>query len=239
MKIKQFFFRGLLFFAMSVVLMLASCSSENEPELNLDDTNQQTTYIKDITIFDESKENSIVMRVSADDPSIVENYSKDNFKIIPVPIGKTTAEVLTNINVADEEETNGYIESDAQAIAVNAPEINFETISKNLNSGIKNVAITFLHPENNDYRASWSVYTHTSDQDIDHVAFITRHSVTRRVYIGLEYKPYSTSSWSSIIAAWKKLKNKDVVNEQRSICHQFKLRVKTKKSSAYTYSFEP
>lgn len=236
MKTQKNIFKTLLFFAISATLILSSCSKEDEQGLN--NTDNQTTFSKEITLQDESGENSIVMRVSSDDPSLVENYSKDNFKITAVPFGKTTAEVLNTIYDTNDEASSEDLENDADVSTVNAPEVNFETISKNLKDGIKNVAITFSHPESNDDRASWKIYTHTSDINIDHVAFITRHSVTRRVYVGLEYKATSASSWSSIISAWDKLKNKEVINEYKSTCYQFKMRVKTKKSSAYTYSFE-
>lgn len=99
-------------------------------------------------------------------------------------------------------------------------------------------AVSFFHPTTAS-RASWGYYTHysTAQQNLEQSVSIARHNFWKKVYYGLSYKAYSNYSWGVIQNEWRKLSNNQSVSYTRNPCYQFKVRIKTKKTSAYSVNF--
>lgn len=215
-------------FALALIVLLNACNN-SQTEVNTPTPDDSQNFSKDITILDESGQNSIVMRVSAADKSLIEQYSAANFVFTALKKGEALVFPRTNGTEEDDVVTDNDVV---------AQSISFEVVQRTLAQEFSKIAITFKHPDTQS-RASWAEYTHESQINVDQTAFITRHSATRRVFFGLKYKSTSGSGWSTIVSEWLKLSNNQSYSTDRNPCYQFKFRVRTKKQSAYTVYFEP
>ncbi|WP_299465836.1 hypothetical protein [uncultured Microscilla sp.] len=214
-------------FALALIVMLNACKN-SEKEVSVPAANDSQKFSKNITVFDKSGQNSIVMRVSADDKSLIEQYTAANFVFTALKKGETIARPQTTGT-----EENGETEDNA----ANAQHVSFEVMQRSLAPEFSKIAITFNHPDDQS-RASWKYYWHYSQANVDKSAFIERHNMWRRVFFGLKYRPNSGSSWSTIVSTWYKLSNNQSYSVDRNPCYQFRFHVKTKKQSAYTAYFE-
>jgi hypothetical protein len=224
---KRFHFSAI--FALALIVMLNACKNSNE--VNVPAANDSQEFAKNITILDKSGLNSIVMRVSAADQSLIDQYTAANFEFTALKKGESLPNPQTT---GTETEENEEVADDN---AATAQHISFEVIERSLAPEFSKIAVTFKHPEN-QARADWGYYWHYSQANVDQTAFITRRNFWKRVYFGLKYKSSSTSSWSTIISEWYKLSNNQTYSADRNPCYQFRFHVKTKKQSAYTVNFE-
>lgn len=72
-------------------LFFNSCSKEDNELLSVSDqVDLANLEYKDLTIADINNENSIVMRVSSEDASLLDYYSESNFIIIPIKENQAT-----------------------------------------------------------------------------------------------------------------------------------------------------
>ncbi|MFO7867977.1 MAG: hypothetical protein R6U95_01600 [Bacteroidales bacterium] len=241
MYTKSYIFSSLFVGAIIIFFMnITSCSKDDKINDNSQQLHEPINFSKEIQLYDASGENSVIMQVSSKDTSLVAMYSADNFEIIPIKQGQTTSEAIKEYYGSTSQEVSSDYEQDSDGdFAENGTEsssISFEVISKDLSAETRNVAVTYVHPDDGDERAKWRYYDHYS---FDDCVTITRVSFWRRVYVGVYCKKKSPySSWSTITGAWYKLRN----NEQHNKCevgsYRLKARVKTKKSSAYTIEFD-
>lgn len=215
-------------FALALIVMLNACKNSNT-EVNVPTADASQEFSKNITIFDKSGQNSIVMRVSAGDQSLINQYTAANFEFTALKKGESLPKPQTTGTEENEEVADDN--------AATAQHISFEVIERSLAPEFSKIAVTFKHPEGQS-RADWGYYWHYSQVNVDQTAFITRRNFWKRVYFGLKYKPSSTSSWSTIVSEWYKLSNNQTYNVERNPCYQFRFHVKTKKQSAYTVNFE-
>ncbi len=212
---------------------------EKEESNNTQKVSDELTqmYFKEIQLADKEGINSVIIKVSSSDASILELYSSYNFEIIPVKDGQSLNEALTEYygeqNESDQIDDNLDTEEDDSENVI--PSVSFQVISKDLGDGYRNVAINYLHPDDGDERAKWRYYNHYGYEDC---VTITRVSWNRRVYVGVYYKWTSSSRWSTITGTWFKLKNNESHNKCKTGSYQLKARVKAKKSGAYTIEFD-
>lgn len=239
MEKKGSIFGGLILVAFVATALFSSCTREEANPSKPQATNYKQEYSKRIQLFDKSGQNAVIIRVSSEDQSLVEQYSSKNFEVVPIRKGQSLNEAVQAYYGTRNEDQESLEEASEEAY-VDAANISFEIISMELSEEHINIGLTFIHPEDNSLRASWKYYTHYSaaGQGLEQTASIERHSFWRRVYFGMYYKAYSWSGWSTIISPWRKLSNNDSYSANRNPSYQFKVRVKTKKSSAYTVSFE-
>ena len=84
--------------AISVVGLLASCEKKDvdivTPSLYSDNFGKHT---KELTIYDEAKENSAVLLVGSDDKSILDMWQSENFRLI-VSKNMADADATENLN---------------------------------------------------------------------------------------------------------------------------------------------
>lgn len=195
-------------------------------------------FSKDISIRLGSTEG--VMRVHANTELALEEYSARNFQLVEVRATESLTDALVRNKTIDlnEEAPDESEDSEMGREDEVASSLAFELIEiKNKNTD-SHYAVSFLHPNNNS-RASWQYFTHysTAAQDLEPTADIARHSFWRRVYHGARYRSSSTSNWSTLQTEWRKLSNNQTMSYIKKPCYQYRIRVKTKKSSAYTVSF--
>ncbi len=165
-------------------------------------------------------------------------WSSSNFELLPVLESQTIEEALENAYSSDSDSTS-EAESDDDEDADDddsASALSITIISKNLNTGVKNVALTTIAPE--DDSRSWKYNTYYSQANVDHTFYIERHHILRRVFFGLKYKSTSSSSWSTSISEWKKLSNHESYEKTYSTCYQMKARVKYRSTNNFTTYFE-
>lgn len=195
-------------------------------------------FSKDVSI--QLGNTEATMRVHANTELALEGYSARNFQLVEVKASESLEDALVRNKTMD---LNDAATDDAQEEAPDVEgaveaSLSFELLEvKNPVAG-SHYAVSFLHPTNNN-RAAWEIFTHKSvaGQNLQRNAFITRHSATRRVYYGVEYKPYSSSNWTNIISRWRSLSNNSSMTVQRNTVYQYDVTVQTKSSSAYTVSF--
>ncbi len=149
-------------------LIFYSCTKES-PQTN--QLNQE--YFKDFEVFDESGKNSIILKVSSDDESIVSMYSTNNFQLVinPEPF-------LSEVTEEVEEELDNYSDEDAISITMGVIEERFA-------DNVIEYEIVKTQPhEFNDLRASWTKEHYYSPRD---GIKIRRTSWFRRVYVWTKY----------------------------------------------------
>lgn len=179
-----------------------------------------------------------MLKLGSNDQSILEMWTADNFELLPILEGQSFTEAFNAMYPSDENITD---ESDAIADDLKnedvASSLSIMFVSKNLNKGVKDVALTTI-PPGNDSR-DWNYQTYYSQINIDKTFYIERHNFWHRVFFGLQYMAYSTSSWSTIVSEWKKIGNNDSYSYTRNPCYQMKARVKYRSTSHFTIYFEP
>lgn len=234
-----------LFLITFTILSIGLLFSCNKSEVLDVDNNAATASTevyectKDITFSHNNSQ--ATLRVHAHTEAALAAYSSRNFKLVEVQANETLEEALIRMKIV--EPTQGENPDEAQDALLHAEneiasELAFELIKISNPVEGSHYAVSFFHPELNN-RASWQYFTHysTASQNLQEHADIARHSFWRRVYFGLKYRPYSSSNWSVLQNEWRKLSNNQTMSYTRTPCYQYRARVKTKKSSAYTVSF--
>ena len=230
--------------AFSLLWLFSSCKKEG-----LDTSIKQSDIIvepapealygfyKDI-IISSPEGHQGTMRVYSDDESGLNNYDSRNFKLIEVFNGETLQDALVRNNIMDltEGENEEELEDDDMILEEEfKSDYAFQLIKSPVSSN-GSFAVSFFHPINDNPRDPWQYFTHYSAaaQNLEQTVDITRHSFWRRVYYGLRYKVYSTSNWSTIQNEWKKIKNNQTISHTKNPCYQYRARIKTKNSNAYS-----
>lgn len=232
----------LITFTILTMGLLFSCNKSEVLDLDNNATTASVdvyTYTKDITFKNDNSEATI--RVHAHTEAALTAYNSRNFKLVEVQANETLEEALVRLKIVDP--TQGENPDEAQEDVLHsenevASELAFELVKVSNPVEGSHYAVSFFHPELNN-RASWQYFTHysTASQNLLEHADIARHNFWRRVYFGLKYRPYSNSGWNVVQNEWRKLSNNQTMSYTRTPCYQYRARVKTKKSSAYTVSF--
>ncbi|MDH7446293.1 hypothetical protein [Aquimarina sp. 2201CG14-23] len=238
-----------LFYALPIIglLFFASCDKDEANEVIDESAIAQEFSLKSIYDFNKdisvsSEEGSTgIVRVYANNEAALINYSSANLSLMEINQDETLKQSLVrhdkmNLTQPDENLNIEYEKSDSFEDVGN--DIAFELVQLTKTNANSKYAINFNHPQNNTAKASWQYYTHYSAVGEAQIAEIARHSVWRRVYYGLKYKAYSGSSWATIQNEWKLIKNNQSFSHTKNPCHQFRMRVKTKKNSAYSVTFD-
>lgn len=239
-----------LFYVLPMLAVLFFTSCEKEETNEYADETQLTAespitklydFHKDITITSTEGTKALV-RIYSNSASDLNEYSSKNLNLMEIRSDETLKQSLIRHQIVDtsldhaegdlEEEKGNTFDEDA------GNDIGFQVIEVfNPNPDAK-YAINFNHPDTNAAKLSWKYYTHYSSPNQAQIAEIARHSVWRRVYYGLKYKAYSGSSWATIQNEWRKISNNQSFSHTKNPCYQFRMRVKTKKNSAYSVTFD-
>lgn len=233
-----------LFYALPVIglLFFVSCDKDETNEIidgsaveAIDTDKSLYDFHKDIVIT--SNEGSeAIMRVYSNSEAAISSYSSEHLKLVETSQNETLSEGLVRQNIKDDS-TDMTLEQDTDDI--NAKEaagvgIAFKMMEVTKRNPNVNYSVSFYHPEN--LAKGWSFWTHLSGYG-QTIATIDRHSATRRVYFGLKRKAYSTSGWAIHVSEWRKLSNGQSYSLTAHTNYQFRFRVKSKRSSAYTVNF--
>lgn len=237
---KKSFFKSKLFAILALgALVFNACQQENAivTEANLND--EFGKFTKELTVSDVSGENSAVLKVGSNDESVLNMWTDENFELVLIKEGQTFDDAMAEAYPLQESE-----ESDLDNLEDNldddivAAEISTIILSKHLNSGIRNIALTTISPYDADMRG-WSYSTYYSDAVSDNTVTVNvyGHNRWHRGYWGATYKKYSYSGWSTIVGEWAQIKNGQSDSRTRTPCYQMKARRKYKKGSV-TIEFE-
>lgn len=231
---------------LTLIGMNAIISCNKEELIGTTDNNQveveqtkEYLFSKDVVI--NTGNTQAIMRVHANLKEDLAEYSARNFQLVEVKATESLKDALVRnniINLRDVEDPSEKQEPLVHTENEVASSLAFELVEvENKNQG-SHYAVSFFHPTNNS-RASWKYYTHysTAQQNLEPHVDIARHSFWRRVYFGLKYRASSSSNWSVLQNEWRKLSNNETRSYNKNPCYQYRARIKTKKSSAYTVSF--
>lgn len=218
-------------------------------------------YHKDVKIFS-SDEKVGTMRVFYSVKALGDLYGSDNFRLLEVRKHESLSEALVREKIVD---TNTFkyqnpAESEESSHEPTVQEdmpahgLGFMLIQKP-NDG-KDYAVSFFHPQidtasvsvpvgANHKTAFWwwlepwqyhKIYSFPK-QNVEQIVEIARHNPFKRVFYEILYKGEKTSPWTNAVSAWQKIRNGESVQYTRNPCYQFRVRVKSKKRSAYTVRF--
>jgi len=233
-----------LFYALPIIglLFFASCEKDESKEIIDESAIEAIDLEKDLyrfhkDIFIASNEGSeAIMRVYSNSEAAVASYSSDHLKLVETSLDETVSEGLVRQDIKDnstdialEEGTDDFDAKEAGGVG-----IAFKLIEVTKRNPNVNYSVSFYHPEN--IAKGWSFWTHYSGIG-QTIATIDRHSAFRRVYFGLKHKRYSSSTWSILRSEWSYLSNGSSYSIIRNPSYQFRFRVKSKRSSAYTVNF--
>ena len=161
-----------LFAIAAMATALISCSDEDAQKQP-----QSTEFSKTIEVFDDCGLNSIVLKLTSDDQSVVDMYSAENFQLIINPAPYDEPE--TDADVEDEEDADD-IYSDDDAISVS-----ISVMEKNFVEDVQDYELERTQPEGfKNLRAKWTKeYFPSSERGIK----VTRNSINRRVYLTTKF----------------------------------------------------
>ncbi len=206
-------------------LFFNSCSDESNVETEQNFQDELGSFKKELTIFDETKENSVVILLGSNDQSVLKMWTANNFDLKFIDKNESLGSVYKmDAEVASRNDFN----DDSEEIAT---EVYYTIVSKNINTSGKRLILEEKPPYSDDLRG-WSYSTFYSDEDAD-----PNHTVTvnvygrnawKRGYYGVEYKKYSYSGWSTIISEWTRIKNNESKSHSRTPCFKMKARRKYK-----------
>lgn len=224
-----------MFAIAAMATAVISCSKEDaqQPINNIDA--EFGKFTKELTIFDKEKNNSAVLLVGSDDESVLNMWTADNFTLIPIKEGQTLADVFESNAPETIDENAEVIENDEDDNV--AASISTKFVRKNLQDGVKNVALQTNDPYGNDMRG-WKYATHYSDYygepDSENKGIVTcnvyGHNAIHRGYFSISILKYSYSNWSTVDGEWTRIKNKQTVSRSRR-CYVMKARRKYKGSN--------
>lgn len=199
MEIKSYIKTGLFAVAaMASATIYYSCSKEDAQQP------QTSEFSKTIEVFDDCGLNSVVLKLTSDDQSVVDMYSADNFQLIINPVPYEEPE--TDAEVDDEEDDNEiYSDDDAVSVSISIMEKNFV-------EEVQDYELERTQPDGfKNLRASWSKeYFPSRERGIE----VTRTSINRRVYLttkygtGEKYTKSAIDSWTCGKWVDKLIKNK-------------------------------
>ena len=105
----------------SIALLFNSCSEKESTNPNQLDQK----YSKNIEIFDKSGKNSIILKVSSDEESIVSFYSADNFELLINPEPFVAEETTEDTEDDSDDDFDNYSDKDAISITMGVIEERF------------------------------------------------------------------------------------------------------------------
>ncbi|HPE18766.1 MAG TPA: hypothetical protein P5200_14025 [Tenuifilaceae bacterium] len=238
MKRKSLNYITIFFGAITCFLLLFYSCQKEEDKFSIMNTST-LKFQKDVQVADETRENTITIRVSSNDESLPLLYSEKNFKLIPIYEGKSSCETINSIYTDNYSTEYTEQESNEENSKVSVNPISFEIISQKLAENVKGIAITYMHPDFGDDKGE-QYFWHYSQaiQNLERTASICDTHWWWDVHFGLKYKAYSTSSWSTVVSEWTKVPNKDCTTKTKDIIYQYQMHVRCRRSSAYTVTFE-
>lgn len=213
------------FFTMA--LFFNSCADESVVQVEENSVQEELgKFQKELKIFDENEENSVVVLIGSDDQSVLNMWNAENFNLKLIDRNQSLEDVYASVE--NESRANSYNEDDSDEVAA---EISYTILSKNINVGNKRIILEEVPPYNEDMRG-WSYSTHYSvaDTSSDHTVTVNvfGRNAWKRGYYGVQYKRYSYSGWSTIVSEWKRIKNNETASHTETPCYRMKARRKYK-----------
>lgn len=223
------------FFSLIITTFFVSCSKDED---NIPQEESPMLFSKEIKVFDLNNECSAVMNISAEDASLLDFYTEENFEIIPVKEGQTFDEAVDAyyaLYPIHEVEDLTAEENDDESIIEDsdAPTVNIEKVSEKLVEGVKYLAITSIAPDFGDARG-WNISTYWDFVPHRYVD-IKRTSALHKTYYGLHLESL-TYNWLVPYPKWMK-NNKTYSHEIPDGNDFWNFKVKYRKTKHFTYSF--
>lgn len=197
-------------------------------------------YSTDITVYDQARRSSVVLRVSSDDSEAVRGYSSGDFVLSTVRPGESVGAALQRSGVESVRTPSRAGEFDSGSgpePGGNGRETHFQVVGRSLAAGVDSYAVTVRARACAAMPDSWD-YAYFSGATNDNYGAVCRHSFWHGVYFGCEYKKYDSSSWSTIKAEWEKLGNNETWYAQREVCSKMRIHVAYKQRDDFTVWFK-
>ena len=233
-----------LFAIAAMAAALISCSDE-DAQKPIDSVDAEFgKFTKELIVFDAEKNNSAVLLVGSDDESVLNMWTADNFTLIPIKEGQTLADVFDS-KVSEESLDEDVDVEDGDEDENVAASISTKFVSRNLQDGVKNVALQITDPYDSEMRG-WKYSTYYSDCYGDYSGHnsgkvtcnVYGHNVIHRGYYGISFMKYTYSNWSTLVGEWTRIQNNETVSKSVN-CFQMKARRKYKGTNpSVTIEFE-
>lgn len=211
MKTKCFITGAITLTSFAIASVFYSCTKEDAQS----NVANQEEFSKLIEVFDDCGNNSIVLKVSSDDKSIVDMYSADNFQLLINPFEDEAETPEDDAELDDEnDEIDNFSKNDAIKVCIGVIETRFV-------EEVESYSLEKFQPEEyNDLRASWSNDYYFNPYYLG--IKVKRSSINRRVYLSTRYayKNYKTAD-SDIENNWiqgrlndELIKNKKTLSDE-------------------------
>jgi hypothetical protein len=164
------------------MFMVVGCDEKEAVEIKPDVYKNFGKFTKEITVYDESKENSAVILIGSDDESIVKMWETENFTLVPIKEGEEVEEVVNRFFAKNAvEEKSNTVESNVVESDEITAKISIRFLSKNFTNDVSNFFLSTNDPYDEDLRAGWILETIHSDE-YGHVGQNIYNRVTCTVY---------------------------------------------------------
>jgi hypothetical protein len=229
MKNKVLIISILTVFTVICVFIIYSCSKDEGSKNQITSDLNKYKYSKQITLFDKSGNNSIVLNFAAKDPSQLNDITDESYSLIALKANEIYEPKEDNIH-----RTSVQINTEEPSISSEADLIITE-ISKNFQTDIVRYVIRREHPKD-DTRADWQTTDYNS-YTCD-CATLNDECIWHSVYYGFNYKLSATDIWNVSVGFPTKVGLFNTVHPCMSPSYAIQLKVKYKYTSCFSYAFD-
>lgn len=225
------------------ILFLAACTKQEsivDDELGKDTKKAEQNlgkYQKELTIFDKSKENSVILKLWSNDETILKEWKESDFEIMVILNNESFDDAYNKKYQSNriDSEINDEFQKDEKLEQITEPIISIMIIKKNMAKGVGNIALTFL---SNSSNTKWDFppALYSSEFKRNRTATIRGYKSLYRAYYGVDIKSESESAWTILASQWQQIKDGET-HLQSSNCYQMRVWKKYRSSGAITVSF--
>lgn len=217
------------------LLFAVGCEKSEETKKTSNIYEEFGNFTKEITIYDETKENSAVILVGSDDESILNMWSSENFTLGIIK-NEQDAETIVNEYVSKfPVEKNENVDDESDEISA---KISIRFLTKDLTADVSNVFLLTNDPYDDDMRG-WTMETVYSDrygsvgQNVNNYVKCTFYgqNILYKGYYKLRYLVNRGDFYTWITNSsglWEKIRRNEVDVYSRTPCYTMKAERKYK-----------
>lgn len=161
-------------------------------------------FTKEITVYDETGENSAVLKLGSNDQSILDLWTAENFLLLSKVIEPTINDSIENTDEMSSDET--FDVNSTRDIRVN-----IMMIARNFKDDVKSMALKLIMPDGDDLRLDWQYPVLYSTPGYHTYVLLRGDNVWKRGFFIIYLQNSPNATWIPQQADWEKLRdNKDV-----------------------------
>ena len=214
--------------AFTLLLMAPACSfADDRSDL---DPVFELAVSKQIEASDETGVNRVSLTVTSPDADVLDQYDNDSVLVIPIREGEVPATLLGAADGDAALETPPW-ENTSLGADDDVLDVAFEVGSADLEPGV--IGYSLQLQDRPEPAVGWKNYWYYGFEDC---VAVQRIKLVRRVFVDVWVKKTSSSGWDHKVVN-RKLAHNETLERCYNGSHQIKVKVRTKKQSAFTIEF--